>query len=93
MSRIGRLNLELQEQANELGYETTQEALQDGYDVVDGKLYLTADKVLQNARDEQLGLLDEVISYLKGLDDIDNVDMLSDMVDNLRKVEKYIKEN
>lgn len=30
MSRIGDYNLQLQEQANELGYETIQEALDDG---------------------------------------------------------------
>lgn len=31
MSKIGRVNLELQEQANELGYDTVQEALDNGY--------------------------------------------------------------
>lgn len=30
MSKIGRVNLELQEQANELGYDTVQEALDNG---------------------------------------------------------------
>lgn len=33
MSKIGAYNLELQEQANELGFETTQEALDAGYTV------------------------------------------------------------
>lgn len=34
MSKIGQVNLELQEQANELGYSTVQEAVDDGYEVV-----------------------------------------------------------
>lgn len=34
MSKIGNLNLELQEQANELGYDTVQEALDNGYEVI-----------------------------------------------------------
>lgn len=33
MSKIGNLNLELQEQANELGYSTVQEALDNGYTI------------------------------------------------------------
>lgn len=33
MSMIGRLNFALQEQAEELGFETTQEALDNGYKV------------------------------------------------------------
>lgn len=34
MSKIGRVNLELQEQANELGFSTVQGALDNGYEVV-----------------------------------------------------------
>lgn len=34
MSKIGRVNLELQEQANELGFSTVQEALDNGYEVI-----------------------------------------------------------
>lgn len=33
MSKLGRVNLELQEQANELGFSTVQEALDNGYEV------------------------------------------------------------
>lgn len=33
MSRIGNLNLELQNQANKLGYSTVQEAIDDGYTI------------------------------------------------------------
>lgn len=38
MSKIGAYNLELQEQANELGFSTVQEALDNNYEVVDGQL-------------------------------------------------------
>lgn len=34
MSKIGNLNIELQEQANELGFSTVQEALDNGYEVI-----------------------------------------------------------
>lgn len=33
MSKVGRVNLELQEEANELGFETVQEALDNGYEI------------------------------------------------------------
>lgn len=33
MSKIGRFNMQLQEQAEELGFETVQEALDNGYEV------------------------------------------------------------
>lgn len=38
MSNIGKYALEIQEQANELGYSTIQEAFDDGYAVVDDAL-------------------------------------------------------
>lgn len=39
MSKIGKLNLDLQEQANKLGFSTVQEALDNGYEVnVHGEL-------------------------------------------------------
>lgn len=34
MSKIGKVNLELQEQAEELGFESVQEALDNGYTVI-----------------------------------------------------------
>lgn len=34
MSKMSNLNLELQEEANELGFETVQEALDNGYEVI-----------------------------------------------------------
>ena len=41
MSKIGEVNLDLQEQANELGFETVQEAIDNGYTV----LYIKPDAV------------------------------------------------
>lgn len=41
MSEIGKINLDLQEQANELGYSTVQEAIDAGYVV----LYIKPDTV------------------------------------------------
>lgn len=42
MSKIGSYNLELQEQANELGFSTVQEALDNGYEV-DGDALIKID--------------------------------------------------
>ena len=90
---MSRLNMELTEQANELGFVSLQEALEGGYEVVGDKLYFTADKAIQNAREEQLCYIDEVIDYLRNINDINNKGRMSDMIENLRKVEMYIKEN
>jgi len=38
MSKIGNYYLELQEQANELGFDTVEEAFDAGYEIVNGKL-------------------------------------------------------
>lgn len=38
MSRIGRYALEIQGQANELGFSTVQEALDNGYEVIEDVL-------------------------------------------------------
>lgn len=35
MSKIGRLNFSLQEVAEELGYDTVSEAMEDGYSMKD----------------------------------------------------------
>lgn len=38
MSKIGQYALDIQEQANELGYSTIQEAIDDGYEVIEDTL-------------------------------------------------------
>lgn len=47
MSKIGQYNIELQEQANELGFESVQEAFDNGYEVVGGKLVEKKDEQTQ----------------------------------------------
>ena len=85
MSKMGRVALELQEH----GFESLQEAQEQGFELVGDKLYLRADKALQNVREELLGYVDEVIAYLK----TEQGDDKAYMVDNLKEVERYIKEN
>ena len=46
MSKIGQVNFELQEQANELGFETVQEALDNGY-VVGTELFGDAPRLIK----------------------------------------------
>lgn len=38
MSKIGQYALDIQEQANKLGYSTIQEAIDDGYEVIEDAL-------------------------------------------------------
>ena len=100
MSKIGALNLELQEQANELGYSTTQEALDNGLQVqynADGSAvlvpFLTDKEMLEQAeqdrRDEMLDKIDEAIGYIRFYDHKDS----DEHIKNLLEVEEYIKNN
>lgn len=89
MSKMSRIALELQEH----GFETIEDAQANGYDLIGNKLYETAEHALSCEKEEQLNNIDNAISYIKSLDDIDNMDLLAQVVDDLRAVEKYIKEN
>lgn len=44
MSKIGKYYIELTEQANELGFESVEEAFANGYEVVKGELQLKEDE-------------------------------------------------
>lgn len=93
MSRMGRIALELQEH----GFETIEEAEANGYELIDTTLYKTAERALQEEKDEQLDKLDEVIAYLKdevneGIKDIYKKNKAYELLDKLKDVEKYIKE-
>lgn len=88
MSKMGRIALELQEH----GFETIEEAEANGYELIDTTLYKTAERALQEEKDEQLDKLDEVIAYLKEECDDETCDRPTFMIGNLRDVEKYIKE-
>lgn len=101
MSRIGSYNLELQEQANELGFSTTQEALEAGC-VVEGdcdqpKLvepltaaHNAAQKQKKEIIDELIALRDDAADLAMGhgthTDEWSKVALLAD------KVADYIKE-
>lgn len=100
MSKMGALNLELQEQANELGYSTTQEALDNGLQVqynADGSAvlvpFLTDKEMLEQAeqdrRDEILDKIDEAIGYIRFYDHQGS----DEHIKNLLEVEEYIKNN
>ena len=88
MSKMGRIALELQEH----GFETIEEAEANGYELIDTTLYKTAERALQDEKDEQLDKLDEVIAYLKEECDDETCDRPTFMIGLLRDVEKYIKE-
>lgn len=74
MSKIGTLNLELQEQANDLGYSTVQEATDDGC-VVDFRekrlvtpLELRMADEQEQAHNDWVQRKEHVINQLKRLD-------------------------
>lgn len=72
MSKIGRANLTLQEQAEELGFESVQEALDNGYIAVyyedsDIKLVPKIDKALEDAHAAWEAERDTVIAKLEML--------------------------
>lgn len=53
MSKIGNYNLELQEQANELGFENLQEAIENGYTIDFAEQKLVSLDELQNIAHEE----------------------------------------
>lgn len=68
MSKIGNYNLELQEQANELGFESLQEAIENGYtiDYAEQKL-ISLDELQDVAHKEWLKEKEIVLGDLKNL--------------------------
>ena len=79
MSKIGRVNLELQEQANELGYDTVQEAIADGWEANEIAATLTKKDELEEAheawlkeKEEVLESLDEIATYFESMGYPDN---------------------
>lgn len=93
MSKMSRLNLELTEQAYELGFESLQDALQAGYEPLGDKLYLSVEKTREQAREEALSAIDEVLQYLREEIDSEDDDRTIDMKNRLLGVETFIKEN
>lgn len=69
MSKIGQYNLELQEQANEYGFDTTQEALDNDFKVAygDHTAYLYRDDGQADAHEAWLKEKAEVIGDLNNM--------------------------
>lgn len=85
MSKMGQFVLELQEQANGLGYATVEDAIRDGYDIVGDQLLYPSDKAIEKARESVLATLDEMADLLKKAG-------LNEHVDKVVQVQQYIKE-
>lgn len=74
MSKINRINLDLQEQANELGFSTVQEAIDNGYVVVyndddEVKFIKEEDWQHQQAHNEWLMERDVILTKIRMLRD------------------------
>jgi len=75
MSNIGKVNLDLQEQANELGFSTVQEAIDNGYVVVyndddEVKFMKEEDWQHQQAHNEWLIERETILNELRMLADV-----------------------
>jgi len=75
MSKIGTVNLDLQEQANELGFSTVQEAVDNGYVAIyndDGevKFMKKEDWQHQQAHNEWLMERETILNELRMLADV-----------------------
>ena len=65
MSKIGRVNLELQEEANELGYDTVQEAIADGWEANEIAATLTKKDELEDAHEAWLKEREDILKKLR----------------------------
>ena len=83
------MNKVIQTELLKNGFNTIEEANEAGYEMVDGKLYLTAEQAFKSEREEVLDRLDGVIEYLRGEKD---QDVAGFMIRELESVEQYIKE-
>lgn len=75
MSNIGKINLDLQEQANELGFSTVQEAIDNGYAVIydkdnEAKLMKEEDWQHLQAHNEWLIERETILNELRMLADV-----------------------
>lgn len=85
MSKIGQINLDLQEQANELGFSTVEEAIDNGYVII----YEEGDEVRFIKKEdwdlEQAHLAweverDTIITKLQMVADADNNRVIRDVI-------------
>lgn len=94
MSKMSNINLALQEQAEELGFSTVQEAIDNGYDVVysveKSKLISPQDQAHEAWLKERAGVLADLRYMLDEetpLGDQDKIDALSRAIDFIEKGE------
>ena len=102
MSKMSKLAMELDEQAAELGFEGSEEALAKGYEwIIDTQgnavLYKASEEQEKaheawlEEREQVLDKIDEVINYLKEECDDETCERPTFMIGNLREVAKFIK--
>lgn len=94
MSKMSRLNLQLQEQAEGMGFSTVQEALDNGYHVVEDLVAGTA--TLQDLNDELaheawLNEKEELLSELYQLRDMLGLQLIDGGIPYVATVYKAIK--
>lgn len=95
MSKIGQYALDIQEQVNEMGFSTIQEALDAGYEVIDDTL-VKADE-LEKAHEAWLKEKDELLGDLNNL--LMGMSMVGKTPENstdcaiVERAYKFIKEN
>lgn len=75
MSNISKVNLDLQEQANELGFSTVQEAIDNGYAVIyneDGEVKLMKNEDWQHLQAHNAWLIERetILNELRMLADV-----------------------
>ena len=87
MSKIGEVNLDLQEQANELGFETVQEAIDNGYTV----LYIKPD-VVKLVRKEEYELHEAHKAWLHEKETISNKLSLAAAVAENKAIAQVLEE-
>lgn len=99
MSKIGRVNLELQEEANELGYDTVQEAIADGWEANEIAATLTKKDELEEAhkawlkeKEEVLEELDVLNTYFKEIIDASAVEHNLEETFIFTQLKGYVKD-
>lgn len=92
MSKIGRVNLELQEQANELGYDTVQEAIADGWEANEIAATLTKKDELEEAHEAWLKEKKKVLGYIRDIQDmLEDVYQDENLYKKAAEVAKFIE--
>lgn len=97
MSKVGQYNLDLQKQANELGYSTVQEALDNGYEVlVDTLIKVDSTDALaeqEKAHEVWLKEKEEVITELEDVARITlEAELSSEVREKIAHAIKFIEE-